>query len=207
MSSYADMDLFWLPTPQNTEVKIPLFHRTAKYPRLSTSRIPARIFWQPGHVPLWRHVDTLSSQMNVLSLVSRLAPQDPPRQYSLWDVERLEKAAFVRPANHSKLSCMLAKALRSLTSQRMSCGGINLSPRFPIRTSDSLPNAALHNKSETYFTYSLKKTEVTRLSNAWLSKMVVITILQHAIFPRFYFVSRLSYTYTGIIICIYFLLL
>ena len=145
--------------------------------------------------------------MNVLSLVSRLAPQDPPRQYSLWDVERLEKAAFVRPANHSKLSCMLAKALRSLTSQRMSCGGINLSPRFPIRTSDSLPNAALHNKSETYFTYSLKKTEVTRLSNACLAKMVVITILQHAIFPRFYFVSRLSYTYTSIIICIYFLLL
>lgn len=178
MSSYANMDLFWLPMPQHTEVKISSFHRAPKYQRLSTRRILARIFWQFGHVPIQRRVDTLSFQMNVLSLVSQLSPQDPPHQYLLWDVERLEKADFVRPANHSKLSCMLAKALRSLTSQRMSCGGINLSPRFPIRTSDSLPNAALHNKSEAHFTYSLEKTEGARLSNACLAKMVVIiTIL------------------------------
>ena len=160
--------------------------------------------WTCAHTETCRH----SLISNVLSLVSQLSPQDPPHQYLLWDVERLEKADFVRPANHSKLSCMLAKALRSLTSQRMSCGEINLSPRFPIRTSDSLPNAALHNKSEAHFTYSLEKTEGARLSNACLEKMVVIiTILQHAIFPTFSFVRTLSYTYTGIIICIYFLLL
>lgn len=41
--------------------------------------------------------------------------------YSLWVAERLEKAALVRPASHSRLSCRLAKALRSLTSRRISC--------------------------------------------------------------------------------------
>lgn len=68
--------------------------------------------------------------------------------YSLWDVERLEKAALVRPASHSRLSCRLAKALRSLTSRRISCWGISLSPKFPIRTSDSLPKAALKGKAK-----------------------------------------------------------
>lgn len=63
--------------------------------------------------------------------------------YLLWVDERLEKAALVRPANHSRLSCMLAKAFRSLTSLRISCWGMSLSPRLPMRTSDSLPKAAL----------------------------------------------------------------
>lgn len=66
----------------------------------------------------------------------------------LWVAERLEKAALVRPANHSRLSCMLAKAFRSLTSRRISCWGMSLSPRLPMRTSDSLPKAALKCKNE-----------------------------------------------------------
>ena len=144
------------------EAEITSFHRITKYQRLSTSRILAQIFQQLGHVPLWWYVDTLAFQMKVFSLVPQLSPQEPPCWYLLWDVERLEKADFVRPANHSKLSCMLAKALRSLTSRRMSCGGINLSPRFPIRTSDSLPKAALQNKSETHFTYSMEKIGVDK---------------------------------------------
>ena len=78
--------------------------------------------------------------------------RSPHSSHLLWEADRLEKADFVRPANHSRLSCMLAKALRSLTSRRMSCGGINLSPRFPIRTSDSLPKAALKSKPETLHT-------------------------------------------------------
>lgn len=94
--------------------------------------------------------------------------------YLLWDVERLEKADFVRPASHSRLSCMLAKALRSLTSRRMSCGGINLSPRFPIRTSDSLPKAALRNKAETYFTYSTEKRGVGNTVSGRASTLVVM---------------------------------
>lgn len=68
--------------------------------------------------------------------------------YLLWEAERLEKAALVRPANHSRLSCMLAKALRSLTSRRISCWGMSLSPRLPMRTSDSLPKAALKCKAK-----------------------------------------------------------
>lgn len=113
-------------------------------------------------LPTTRTCPLMAFQMKVFSLVPQLSPQEPPCWYLLWDVERLEKADFVRPANHSKLSCMLAKALRSLTSRRMSCGGINLSPRFPIRTSDSLPKAALQNKSETHFTYSMEKTGVDK---------------------------------------------
>jgi len=66
--------------------------------------------------------------------------------YLLWVAERLEKATLVRPANHSRLSCMLAKAFRSLTSRRISCWGMSLSPRLPMRTSDSLPKAALKGK-------------------------------------------------------------
>lgn len=54
----------------------------------------------------------------------------------------------MRPANHSRLSCMLAKALRSLTSRRISCWGMSLSPRLPMRTSDSLPKAALKFKAK-----------------------------------------------------------
>lgn len=68
------------------------------------------------------------------------------QNYLLWLPERLEKAALVRPANHSRLSCMLAKAFRSLTSRRSSCWGMSLSPRLPMRTSDSLPKAALKHK-------------------------------------------------------------
>lgn len=99
-----------------------------------------------GLLAIWTRTIGDTFPMRVLSPI----PQPSSISYLLWDVERLEKADFVRPANHSRLSCMLAKALRSLTSRRMSCGGINLSPRFPIRTSDSLPKAALQSKPETF---------------------------------------------------------
>lgn len=64
----------------------------------------------------------------------------------LWG--RLLKKPLRRVASHSMLSCRLARAFRSLTSLRISFWGISLSPRFPVKTSDSLANATLRETDE-----------------------------------------------------------
>lgn len=105
--------------------------------------------WQSWACSIRWQAYTFTFQIKTLGPALRPSGGCYPPRHLLWDAERLEKADFVRPASHSRLSCMLAKALRSLTSRRISCGGMSLSPRFPIRTSDSLPKAALKNKQTT----------------------------------------------------------
>lgn len=65
------------------------------------------------------------------------------RLYSLCVWGKLAKNVLRRAASHSMLSWRLARAFRSLTSRRISFWGINLSPRFPVSTSDSLAKATL----------------------------------------------------------------
>lgn len=96
---------------------------------------------------------------------------------------RLLKKLLRRVASHSMLSCRLARAFRSLTSLRISFWGINLSPRFPVKTSDSLANAALRETKWKVMNISIISKNLEYMYvHAFVFVYLFIFLLKHILF-------------------------